>query len=270
MMFKRLLIILVIIFYGVQLPVFAQSFEISPAELVFDAEPGQTQNKTVTITNHASKKGAFNVILGDFVVNKEGKKIDVDAATTEHSLVNWISINPPFIELEPNETKQIIVSMQTPVGDYSTRWANIYVRSTLEQTAFTADKSFRAGMNVLGQIVIRAYQSPKSNTNYKMKISGMSEIVSNVDTVRKFKATVSNLGEKITYCKVSVMASNLSTAKESVVQELSFSTLPDSEFEIYFDVNVSDLNTGKYALAAILDYGKQSNLEGTQILIDIK
>lgn len=269
-MSKELLIFLLIFIGGFHLPIIAQSFEISPAELVFDAEPGQTQNKTVTITNHASKKSAFNIILGDFVVNKEGKKIDMPPATTEHSLVNWISINPPFLELEPNETKQIIVSMQTPVGDYSTRWANIYVRSTLEQTAFSADKSFRAGLNVLGQIVIRAYQSPKSNSNFKMKISGMSELISNVDSLRKFKATVSNLGEKITYCKVAVMASDLSSAKEIVVQELSFSTLPDSEFEIYFDININNLKSGKYALAAILDYGKQSNLEGTQILIDIE
>ena len=60
---------------------------------------------------------------------------------------------------------QVIVSIQSPVGDYSTKWANILVRNTKEQTALLADKEIQTGMSVLGQITIIAYQSPKSNRN---------------------------------------------------------------------------------------------------------
>ncbi len=248
----------------------AQDFEVSPIELKFTAEPGQTQSIPITITNHANNNSAYNVILSDFAINKEGKKVVMPPASTEHSLVNWLSINPPFLELAPNETRQIIVSMQAPVGDYSTRWAYIYIRNTNEQTALLADKSVQAGLNILGQIVLNVYQSPKSNVNYKMKIAGLSEITSATDSSRRLKAKIDNIGDKITECKVSLLASNLSTAEETLLQVLNFSTFPDTQKDIYFEFKKDALLPGKYAIAAILDYGKQSTLEGTQIMIEVE
>ncbi|MDF1549522.1 MAG: hypothetical protein P1P88_16975 [Bacteroidales bacterium] len=248
----------------------AQDFEVSPVDLKFTAEPGQTQSIPISITNHANKNAAFNVILADFIVNKEGTKVTMPPATTEHSLVNWLSINPPFLELSPNETRQVIVSIQAPVGDYSTKWAHIFIRSTNEQTALIADKSTQTGLNVLGQIVLTAYQSPKSNMNYKMKIAALSEVSTLTDTLRRFNAKIDNMGDKITNCKVSLLASNLSNADETLLQVLEFSSFPDSQKEVYFEFKKNALPPGKYALAAILDYGKQSTLEGSQILIDVE
>ncbi len=245
----------------------AQDFEVSPVIMNFNAEPGQTQTIPINIFNHANTKSSYTIILSDFIVNKEGKKIEMPAATTEHSLVNWISINPPFVEMNPNEARQIIVSIQAPVGDYTTKWASIYIRSTAEQTALLADKKLQTGLVVQGQIVIRVYQSPKSNVNYRMKIMGLSEITTGADTLRRFSAKVDNLGDKISNCKVTLLASNLSTAEEIKLQEIKFKSFPDSELEIKLQMTKNALPPGKYALAAILDYGKQSNLEGTQIVI---
>ena len=248
----------------------AQDFEVSPVELKFTAEPGQMQSMPITITNHANIASAFTIILKDFVINKEGHMVEMPPASTEHSLVNWISINPPFLELTPNETRQIIVSIQAPVGDYSTRWAYIYIRNTKEQTALLADKNVQTGLNVLGQIVLNAYQSPKSNVNYKMKIAGLSEVNNVSDTLRRFKARIDNIGDKITDCKVTLLASDLTTADETTLQVLKFTSFPDTQKEIYFEFKKDALPNGKYALAAILDYGKQSTLEGTQILLDVE
>jgi len=248
----------------------AQDFEVSPVFMDFNAEPGQTQSLPITIINHSNTVSTFTIILKDFVINKEGISIEMPAASTEHSLVNWISINPPFLELNPNEARQVIVSIQSPVGDYSTKWANILVRNTKEQTALLADKEIQTGMSVLGQITIIAYQSPKSNTNYKMKITGLSEITNVNDSLRRFKANVNNIGDKITDCKVTLLASDLSTAKETVLQVKSFKSFPDTEREMKFEFGKAILPPGKYALAAVLDYGKQSNLEGTQILLTIE
>lgn len=261
---------ILLIFLSIALGLHAQDFEISPVSLVFDAEPGQTQSKTITITNHANRKSAFTVVLQDFVLNKEGKKISVKTVDTEHSLVNWLSINPPFLEMNPNETRQIIVSIQAPVGDYSTRWANILIRNTQEQTALTADKSVQTGMNILGQIAIEVYQSPKSNINYKMKLTGLTEITTLNDTLRRFKAIVDNIGDKISHCKVTLLASNIANAKEKSLQVIKFTSFPDTQREIYLSFNKKELPSGKYALAAILDYGKQSNLEGSQIIINVR
>ena len=247
----------------------SQDFEVSPVIINFDAEPGETQTKSINVINHADQKSVFNIMLGDFIVNKEGKVIDMPSGSSEHSLANWISINPPLVELEPNESKQVIVSLQAPTGDYSTRWANIYIRSTKEQTALTADKKLQTGLILQGQIVVRIYQSPKSNVNYRMKITGIKEITTGQDTARRFKAIMDNLGDKITDCKVILLASNLVTAEETVLQKLNFKMFPGQQREIELQMPKDALPPGKYALAAILDYGKQSNLEGTQMIITV-
>ncbi|MBN1251932.1 MAG: hypothetical protein JXA16_07340 [Bacteroidales bacterium] len=247
----------------------SQDFEISPATMNFNAEPGQTQTIPMNIINHSSQKSAFTVVLSDYIINKEGNKIIMPPASTEHSLVNWISINPPFFELNPNESRQVIVSIQAPVGDYSTKWAHINVRSTTEQTASLADKKLQTGMLVQGQIVVNAIQSPRSNVNYKMKITSLAENTNINDTIRTFTANIDNLGDKISDCKVTLLASDLSNAKEYVLQVIEFQVFPDSPRIIIMSFNKNALPKGTYSLAAILDYGPKANLEGTQMMITV-
>lgn len=248
----------------------AQDFEVSPTILEFKVEPGQSQSIPISIINHSNMNNAFNIILMDFIINKEGRKIPMPAATTEYSLVNWLSVNPPFLELNPNESRQVIVNLQAPVGDYTSKWAYIYIRNTKEQTSLLADKKMQAGLNLQGQIIIQAIQSPSSNVNYKMKIAGLQEEISTIDSMRVFKAKVDNIGDKIAKCKVTLIATNIDTAKETILHEKKFKSFPGSEFDINLQFKKGVLQKGNYALAAILDYGKQSNLEGSQILIEVK
>ena len=248
---------------------YAQDFEVSPAIMNFDVEPGQTQTIPINIINHSNKKQTFTLLLGDYVTNKVGTLIQMPEGSTEHSLANWININPPYFEMQPNEARQVIASVQAPVGDYSTRWVFIYVRTANEQTASVADKKLNTGLMVNTQIVINVIQSPKSNVNYRMKLTGLSEITTNSDTLRRFKAVADNLGDKIAKCRVTLLASSLSTAKEVKLQVVKFKSYPDAQREVILQMAKDALPPGKYALAAILDYGKQSNLEGTQMLITV-
>lgn len=249
---------------------FSQDFEVSPVIINFTAEPGQYQSVPVSITNHSNKKSSFTIQLSDFVINKEGQKVQMPPASTEHSLVNWLSINPPFIELNPNEVKQVLVNIQAPVGDYSTKWSYIFVRSTTEQTSTLADKELQTGMLINAQIVILAIQSPRSNVNYKMKISNLQEITNLNDSTRKFKVNIDNIGDKISNCKILLVASNLTDAKETILSEMKLESYPDTQQTVILKMPLDILPIGKYALAAILDYGSRSNLEGTQLLIEVK
>ncbi|MCF6241638.1 MAG: DUF916 domain-containing protein [Bacteroidales bacterium] len=266
-LFKNIVFILIVL----KIPAFgiAQDFEVSPGIMKFTAEPGESKTMALTIINHANVDQDFNIIVKDFMFNKEGALVQMPEGSTEHSLAKWISINPPHVKLVPNETKQIIVSIQAPADDYTTRWASLLIRSVSEQTAALADKKVQTGLMVAGQIVIQVYQSPKSNINYKMKITGITEITTGQDSIRRFKALVDNIGDKITNCKVTLLANNLSTAEETVIQTINFKMLPDGQREIILKMPKDALPPGKYALAAILDYGKQSNLEGTQMVITV-
>jgi len=247
----------------------SQDFEVAPAKIYFEAEPGQSQSMPVSITNHSNHRQTYIVELSDFIVNKNGEHVTMPAASTEHSLVNWISVNPPLIELNPNESRQVIISIQAPAGDYSTKWANAYIKATNEQTAFNVDKSTQAGVQVSPQIEIQVHQSPKSNINYKLKITNLNESSFVGDSIRTFEVTVDNLGDKIAQCKLTLLAANLSTAKETIITNTSFSSYPDSQLLIKLQMK-KILPPGKYALAAILDYGSKTNLEGAQLMIEIE
>lgn len=265
---KKLSILVGCIFIGTT--IIAQDFEVSPVKIDFNAEPGQSQSIPINIFNHSSQKLSFTIQLGDYSINKEGAKINMPMASTEHSLVNWMSVNPPLVEVNPNEIKQVIISIQAPAGDFSTRWANIFITNTIEQTASLADKIMKTGIQVQGQILVRVRQSPKSNINYKMKISNLLAQQTLNDSAVVYTANVDNLGDKITSCKVFLMASNLSDAQEKKLSEITFESYPDTQIKISMPMNKNSLPKGKYALAAILDYGNKANLEGTQIIIDVE
>jgi hypothetical protein len=249
---------------------FSQDFEVAPVTINFNAEPGQNQSIPVSITNHSNKKTIFTVSLSDFVINKAGERIQMLPATTENSLVNWISINPPLLEINPNETKQFLASIQAPVGDYSSKWAYIVIRTATEQTSLLADKNIQTGLNISGQILVRTIQSPRSNINYKIKIHSLQEIASITESsVRKFNVTIDNIGDKIANCRIFLLASNLADAKETVVYETKIESYPNTQQILTLQMPAT-LPAGKYSLAAIADYGNRNNLEGTQILIEVK
>jgi hypothetical protein len=248
---------------------FSQDFEVAPVKLFFNAEPGQTKAIQIFITNHSNIKTLYNITLGDYELNNNGEKIAKEAGKTEHSLTDWIVIQPPYLEVNPNEKAKFLVSIQAPAGDYSTRWANIFVTTTKEQTALIVDKAKQTGLILSGQIILRAIQTPESNTNFKLKISNLNELSNNLDSNRVFKATIDNIGDKIANCKVILVASNLSNAQETKLDEVYCESYPDTQLIINLKMNKS-LPPGKYALAAILDYGSKNNLEGTQMLLEVQ
>ncbi len=49
--------------------VLSQDFEVSPVKLFFNADPGSTQIKTVTVKNHTNKTQSFLLSVGDFGIN---------------------------------------------------------------------------------------------------------------------------------------------------------------------------------------------------------
>lgn len=245
----------------------AQDFEVGPAKLLYDCEPGQIQEKILYVRNHANQKQQFNLIAVDMPVDSAGKKKKV--ANTQRSCKDWLTVNPSFFDLNPNEVKEVKVVMQAPPGHSETRWCMLYVTATEEQTSLAADKQMRTGIKVKPRIGVRVIQSPKSNTNYKGNIQGLKEITQVKDTLRTFQVKVSNTGDKVIEGKIYLVLSNLETAKEIKESPMRLSILPGGMklVELKIPKNVP---SGKYSLAAILDYGNNAPLEAVQMNIEVK
>lgn len=262
-------IYLLICFVFLTVKVQAQDFEVAPVRLEFDAEPASSQMKVLNIKNHSSRKVSYTVALADFLPSSVGEKKSLPPNSTRRSCANWININPSFFELNPGDDIQIQVTILVPGEEYGTAWCMLYIQPTREQTSWSADKNLGAGVTVTGRIGIQVYQSPKSNTNQSIKISNLVETTVISDNVRKFSATIENLGDKVTICKVFLLASNMITAEEKQFSSISYEVFPKMSRNIELELP-NDLAPGTYALAAIVDYGPKFPLEGAQIVIEVK
>jgi len=267
MTIKTLSIAIILIFNA--LSYYGQDFEVAPVIMNFDANPGQIQKKKLTIRNHANIKQSFTFNFGDYEINEEGKKVRQAAGTSKRSCASWITVTPNFLELNPNEEREVTVLMTVPKDGFSTRWGMIYVQASSEQKGNEIDKQLATGIKLTPRIAVLVSQSPKTNTNYKGKIYNLREVTSEKDSVKTFNVTVENTGDKIIEANVQLLLADMATAKETKYKPKMNRVFP-GEKRTFVLTLPNTIPRGKYVLAAILNYGHGSKLEGTQLLVEIK
>lgn len=246
----------------------SQDFEVSPLELLFNAEPGESQTKFLKIKNHRNKTETFILNLSDFTTTEKGDNKFIDAGSLKNSFANWVSVAPSFFELQPNEEIEVSVTMTQPAQEYGSKWGVIFVRTAKEQTSFSVDKGISAGMNISGRIAINIFQTPGTNKNFKANIINITE-AENTEDSRIFTAIINNLADIITNCKVHLIVTNIATSEEEIFARQEFVLYPKTTRKIELELK-KKLPKGTYSIAAILDYGSRTNLEGTQMIIEVK
>ena len=259
---------LIFLFSSFILP--AQDFEVSPALISFKLNPNEIGTQKVLLTNHSDKKQSFELKMSDYSIDSLGNKLRMPPGTSKRSCANWISISPSLLELNPNETKQIDVTMTVPSDGFSSKWVLIYVQTSKEQSDFSKpDKAVATGVLISPRIVIQVFQSPSLNNNYMATIQKFKEITKKGDKERSFSVEISNVGDKLINAKVFLNLANTSTGIETKFNAETIKVLPDAKRQLVLKLP-SDLPKGKFALAALLDYGHNTDIEGAQLIIDIK
>ena len=145
----------------------------------------------------------------------------------------------------------------------------ITVEPVEEKTAFEADKNLVSGVLVVPRIVILFKQSPKTNRNYKASLTDLKEVTKKGDIFRSFEVTINNTGDNIIDASVHLALANMQTAAEEKFAPVKVTVYPDQSRIVKLQPPKST-GVGKFALAAIMDYGRRQPLEGTQILLETK
>jgi len=249
--------------------IYAQDFEVSPVLISFNADPGEIQTKQINLINHSSIPQKYMLKVSDYELDKDGNKKSVPAGKSKRSCADWITINPSIIELNPNQSATIEALMTVPKDGFSAKWCMIGVQVTKEQTAFEADKNLATGVVLVPRITILVKQSPRNNSNYKATVKGLKEITKLGDNQRSFEVLVTNTGDNIIEANVNLALADMQTAKEEKFTPVKVTVYPDNERTVVLKLPAK-LNKGKYALAAILDYGHRQPMGGTQMLLEVK
>jgi hypothetical protein len=267
--FRIFLILKLLAYEGISNPVFTQDFEVAPVLVSFDANPGETQSRKLTIRNHNNERQRFLLNLSDYTNDENGAKKSVAAGTTDRSMINLLSINPSFIELNPNETAEVDLNLTVPQNFFKTCWGMVQVQIAKEQTSAEADKQLATGVLIMPRIIVLVKQSPKANQNYQGKVSNLREITKPEAKNKSFEATLSNTGDKILEAKVFLALANLNTAQEEVFNSTTVTVYPGQNRKVELVLPVIP-EKGNYALAFMMDYGKRAALEGAQIMLELK
>ncbi len=248
---------------------YAQDFEVSPVLMSFNADPGEIQTKQINLINHSSIPQKYLLKLTDYDLDKDGNKKSIPAGKSKRSCADWITLNPSLIELNPNQSATIEAIMTVPKDGFAAKWCMICVEVTKEQSAFEADKSLATGVVLVPRITILVKQSPRNNSNYKATISGLKETTKPGDRHRSFEVLVTNTGDNIIEANVNLALADMQTAKEDKFNPVKVTIYPDNARMVKLELPAT-LSKGKYALAAILDYGHRQPMGGTQMLLEVK
>lgn len=265
---KKSILILAFQIFAISSCLIAQDFEVAPIRLNFRSNPGDTETKTITVKNHSNRKEAITLTLRDYIVQRHGDMDLLPSGSTKNSISNWVTLNPSFLELQPNEEQIIQVTFQAPVDDYFSKWGILSFTSTIERTAYSADQNVQTGVYLSGRIDVYITFNPITEQEPNITISNLREITSENDEERVFAVNIDNLGSVITQCEVYLVSSNIANSEEKKFKTHKITTYPQSSRTIELRLP-NDLEKGEYSLAAILDYGSKSNLKGTQILLEI-
>lgn len=247
----------------------AQDFEVAPVLVSFNANPGEAQSQKLTIRNHSNERQRFLLTLADYSIDEKGTRKSLAAGTTDRSLINLLTINPSFIDLNPNESTEVDLNISVPQTSFNTCWGMVMVEVAREQTASGADKQLATGVLILPRITVLVKQSPLANQNFQGKVTGLNEVTKQSDAFRTFEAVVSNTGDKILEAKVFLALANLATAEEQTFKPTNVTIYPGQDRKVQLSLPVTP-EKGTYALAFLMDYGKRSALEGAQIMLEIK
>jgi hypothetical protein len=248
---------------------YTQDFEVAPVLVSFDANPGEVQTQVITVRNHGNERHRFVLNLVDYSVDEEGAKISLETGSSERSLVDWMTINPSILELNPNQSAEANLVMTVPRTGFNTRWGMIQVEVAREQMPHQADKQLATGVVVVPRIVVLVKQSPRSNQNYKGTVTDLREVEKTNSGQRNFEAILINTGDKILDAKVFLALANLETAEEMQYRPIPVTIYPGYQRRVVLTLP-DQPEPGQYALAFMMDYGHRAPVEGAQILLTVE
>jgi len=242
----------------------AQDFEVSPAYMNFEIDPGDSQTRVLTIKNHSSFQTPFTISFADFVIDSRGNKEMMKRNSSKNSCSEWITPEKTFFDINPGEQIEIKITMQAPEDDFNTRWAVMYIQTAQVQSAFSVDNGVGAGIHLGGRIAVLVYRNALTGKKTDMSIKYLKEKSETDSLGRVFTAIVENSGNTIQKCKITFIASDLNSGEEIEFEPQMIESYPGFTREVKF-VLPKTMPPGEYSLAVLLDPGANSVIKGTRL-----
>ena len=246
---------------------YSQQISISPTIMPFKLGPGQSESRVLRVTNTSDKKQSFQASIGDWLRDSLGNHQYFDPNTIARSCASWVTVLPSFFEVQPNETVEVLVTIQAPIDPKlfeQVKWAMLFIQGTVEKTdPFVPAKTLSTQIREFYRVGVHIYETPPTITTSEAKIVGLDG-----DPKKEYVLTVKNTGALMLECKTHLELTNLESGKETKIPEQEFPLFPEGVRRTSFELP-ADLPKGKYSVLGILDYGDAMPLEAIEKTIDL-
>ncbi len=267
------IIIKLIVFFLLLYPSFsnAQSISVMPTTLTFNlSTPGNTQTQTINIINNSNETQAVEIYFGDWMREIDGKHIYYAPGTQPYSCSKWANSNTNFLEIEPNSSKQVTVTLQAPENAEDLekmKWSMLFIQSAKVKQK---SQQMREGLNTLINEIVRMgihiYQVPNAINSLSARAVNLTE---NSTEKSQYDFEIENNGQLMVRTSSFLELTNVETGEEfkSQIEECPIFPLAKRIVSLHLPDN---LPKGKYSMLAVLDYGDPNSLEAVERTIEIK
>jgi hypothetical protein len=242
----------------------AQRINVNPTILAFNESAGQSSTQILTITNLSDKVQAYQLSLGDWIRDTTGEHRYYAPGTIKRSCANWVKFDNPIVEIDPQKSKDVRVTLTIPADSAATKemkWAMIFVQSVEEQTGGENKAAkLKATIKEVYRIGIHVYQTPPTIIKKEAKALSLVQEKTNKDL---FDFTMVNSGMTMLDCKVRLVLTNLASGAEIKLDEQSFPVFPDSKRIVKLEIPKT-VPAGKYSMLGILEYDPDMPLEAIE------
>jgi P pilus assembly chaperone PapD len=246
----------------------AQQFAIQPGTISFNVDPGKTQTQVVRITNASNKKLAFQAYLNDWLRDTTGGHSYFRPDTLKRSCANWVTLSRNFVEVQPNQTEEILVTLNGPSDPAlfeQAKWAMLFVQSVEEQETAKSTKDLKTQVKETIRVGIHLYQTPNTLT----KTAAQALSLRPAKDKGTYEFVVANAGDIMLQCKATLTLTNTQNGEEIKLDRVEFPMFPEGKRVVRFAIP-EKLAKGKYSALAVLDIGEDQELQAIEKSIEIK
>ncbi len=236
---------------------------VSPSHVYLSVTPGQSKSTKITVNNDTDKPNKFMTKLQDFDMDKNGRSVFLPRGMGDNSLADFISISPSFIELQPGQKKDIVVTVSIPEDHpdaYRASWSIMMVEQAIERKQIDQGESAQQvsfGIYPTFAFGVFLYQNPP---NVKVNAVEIVDFKIQQRTDKNFvQLDVQNVGDGITSCRVRVELLNNTTGESVQLPLKNFTIIPELKREFKF-VLPTGISEGEYTAIGVVDYGSDDEI----------
>lgn len=252
----------------------AQQVSIAPSILRFNLDKGGNDSRVVKITNRSAIRQSMQTSIGDWYRDSLGNHVYLKPGEMgDRSNAAYVSITPSFIEIEPNETAEVLVSIQLPTADSvptQMTWSMLFVQGTVEKTVpFVPENQLATQIRESYRFGVHIYNTPSVSNEAKAMLEDFFIVPpTGTDTIPKYMLRSKNIGDVILKCKSYLEITNLSTGETVNIDPDEFTVFPNESKTSVFTLP-DNVSKGEFSILGILDYGDQYPLEAIEKTIKI-